>query len=133
MNKTIVRGIRNHNPMNLRITNTSWNGKIKGDDKSFETFKSAEYGIRAGAKVLITYQKKYELNTVNQLINRFAPPIENDTNSYAQHIAANLGVGIDEPINVKDNLYILISSIIKHENGDNPYSKGTILEGIAMV
>lgn len=132
MEKT-VRGVRNKNPMNLRISANAWNGKVQGDDKSFETFASVEYGIRAGAKTLITYQERHGLNTVNEIINRFAPPFENDTNSYAVHVASVLGVGLDEPIDVKQNLFPLVSSIIKHENGFNPYSEETIKNGIALV
>ena len=131
--KTLARGIRNKNPMNLRKTNIPWDGKTKGTDKSFETFISAKYGIRAGAKVLLNYQSKYGLDTVNQIINRFAPPNENDTNSYAVHVAKSLGVSPDEPISVQDNLFNLVSAIITHENGVNPYSDVTIQQGLALV
>jgi len=129
----LARGIRNNNPLNLRKTNINWEGKISGKDKSFETFITPEYGIRAGAKILINYQELYNLNTVNQVINRFAPASENDTKSYIDHIANELEVGPNDPIIVKDNLFKIIKTMIKHENGINPYTTGQILEGIAMV
>lgn len=129
----LARGIRNNNPMNLRITNTAWNGKVKGDDKSFETFSNPRYGIRAGAKVLLNYQSLHGLNTVDEIINRFAPPFENNTNAYAEHVASALGVGVHERIIVADNLEPLVNAIIKHENGVNPYSDETIKGGLALV
>lgn len=131
--ENLARGLRNKNPLNIRKTDIKWNGKIDGEDKSFETFVSPEYGIRAGAKLLINYQDKHDLNTVEEIINRFAPPHENDTNSYAQHVADEIGVGLNEPIDVTDHLHTMIKTMIKHENGVNPYSDDLIATGIAMV
>ena len=66
-------------------------------------------------------------------MNRYAPSSENDTQSYIKHIAESLGVGVDEPINIKDNLFTLVKTIIKHENGINPYPDNIIHDGLAMV
>lgn len=129
----LARGIRNNNPMNLRKSSNAWQGKTEGTDESFETFVTPEYGIRAGAKTLITYQDRYSLNTVNDIINRFAPPIENNTNAYAEHVASELGVDVNAPIDVRSHLFELVSAIIKHENGVNPYSDSTIQGGLALV
>jgi hypothetical protein len=128
----LTRGIRNNNPMNLRKTDINWDGKVPGSDESFETFKSPQYGIRAGAKVLLNYQRLHGLDTINKIINRFAPPSENDTNAYAEHVSKVLGVGLDERINVDQYLHNLVSVIIKHENGVNPYGE-EIREGLALV
>lgn len=133
----LPRGIRNNNPLNLREGAddlTVWKGEHAQDlDKSFEEFTDPEYGIRAGARVLINYQKRHGLNTVHEIINRFAPPSENDTNSYAEHVAQAIGVGIHDPINVEDHLYTMIKTMIVHENGVNPYTTGQILNGISMA
>lgn len=129
----IPRGIRNNNPLNIRKTAIKWDGKIDGQDKSFETFTNPEYGIRAAAKLLLNYQAYHGLNTVEQIINRFAPPSENDSNSYADHVANEIGVEVDQPIKVEDHLYTMLKTMIVHENGTNPYSQGQILNGIAMV
>ncbi len=127
------RGIRNNNPMNLRKSTISWQGKVEGTDTSFETFVTPEYGIRAGAKVLMTYQSKYALKSVREIINRFAPPIENNTDSYIKHVASVLNVDEDEPINIKEHLIALITTIIKHENGIQPYDSQTIKNGVSMA
>ena len=129
----LARGLRNNNPMNIRKTDIDWDGKTTGSDESFETFIDPVYGIRAGAKLLINYQDRYNLNTVNDIIGRFAPPSENNTNSYAEHVASAIGVDVNQPINVQDHLHTMIKTMIKHENGVNPYSDNLISNGIAMV
>jgi len=133
----LPRGIRNHNPLNLREgaeDTTVWKGEHAQDlDSSFEEFTDPVYGIRAGARVLMNYQDRHGLNTVDQIINRFAPPTENDTNSYAEHVADAIGVGVHDPINVRDHLYVMIKTMIKHENGVQPYSAGQIIKGINLA
>ncbi|WP_206732679.1 hypothetical protein [Halarcobacter ebronensis] len=130
---TEPRGIRNNNPMNIRKSSNDWQGKIVGEDTAFETFVSPAYGIRAGAKTLLNYQKFYGLNTVNQIISRFAPASENNTNAYATHVADYLGVGLNEPITVKDRIYDLVTVIILHENGYNPYDTQVINSGVSLA
>lgn len=130
-----ARGLRNCNPGNLRI-GQPWQGQVEGEDKSFCTFQSAEYGIRALCKLLLTYYRKYELNTVKDIINRYAPASENDSEGYQHHVAACLDVGVNQCINVEDRAVMraLLVAIIKHENGSCPYDaeidKGMELAGI---
>lgn len=132
---TMPRGIRNNNPLNIKISSTVWQGKTVGTDSTFETFSSAEYGIRAGAKILLTYQQKYGLNTIKDIINRFAPTIENDTNAYVNHIAQQMGISTSKSISVKDidTLIPLVTAMIKHENGMQPYSAEQIAIGVSMA
>jgi len=128
------RGIRNNNPLNLEKTADNWKGEIERTDTRFMTFSSPEYGIRAGGKLLMNYQRLYNLDTMKKVIDRFAPPFENDTNAYAEHIAESLGVNVDDKITIsKDNLLPILKAMIKHENGINPYSDETIISGIALV
>ncbi|MBI9109907.1 structural protein [Maridesulfovibrio ferrireducens] len=127
------RGIRNHNPGNIRH-GAKWNGLAEEQlDKSFCTFKTPEHGIRAMGKILITYQDKYGLDTVSGIIDRWAPPIENDTNAYAEHVAKQLEVGVDEPIVVRSFLDKLCTAIIRHENGVQPYDIATVQRGVNMA
>lgn len=130
------RGIRNNNPGNIRKSKDAWEGlKATQTDNAFFQFTDAKYGIRAIGKILINYQKKYGINTVSGIINRWAPAIENNTASYINHISSLLKVAPDEPINVNDTetLVTLINGIIKHENGINPYSDKTVREGVALI
>lgn len=127
------RGIRNNNPGNIRISNANWMGKVTGADSAFETFSHPVYGIRALARILKNYQSKYSLNTVSQLLNRWAPPVENDTRSYAAAVAKKLGVGVDQVIQVDAYLPQLVDAIIHHENGIQPYTPALIEQGIKLA
>lgn len=121
------RGIRNNNPLNIRISTNKWEGKITPNtDGSFEQFKTPEDGIRAGAKLLLVYNAHYKLSTVHGLINRFAPGNENDTRAYALEVAKDIGVTLNQTIDVDDykTMSALIKAMIDYENdGDGcPYS-----------
>ena len=127
------RGIRNNNPGNIRH-GARWDGLAEVQaDHAFCTFISPEYGIRAMGKILLTYQRKYGIDTVAGIIGRWAPPNENDTGSYAAHVAESLGVDPDEKISVHSNLQGLVLAIIQHENGQQPYDIATIQRGVEMA
>ena len=81
------RGIRNNNPLNIRRSATHWQGARKEQkDKSFVQFESMAYGYRAAWKILQTYYETFRRNnqpfTVRNIISRWAPPNENDTEAY---------------------------------------------------
>lgn len=130
-----MRGIRNNNPGNIRHGD-AWQGLAEPQtDSSFCVFRSPEYGIRALAKVLLNYEKKYGLNTVRKIVSRYAPENENDTESYIKSVAGQLGVDTDEPITVRDKatLLVLVKAIIRHENGEQPYSNEILIKGLEMA
>lgn len=133
--KKLIRGERNNNPGNIRISASTWLGKIpvaQNTDGSFEQFDTAENGIRALGKLLLGYASKYGLNTVRGLINRFAPPVENVTSAYISAVANELGVSPDAPLALKDSatLFALSKAIIRHENGRVNFADSTIQEGV---
>ena len=128
------RGIRNNNAGNLENNGIDWVGLSPSQtDNRFYQFTDAKYGIRALARVLKTYESRYGINTVAGIINRWAPPHENDTLSYQKHVAQVLGVAIDQPFDVSNNLVTLTEAIIIHENGSNPYSMDLIVEGVSLA
>jgi len=127
------RGIRNNNAGNIRH-GAKWQGlAAEQTDSAFCTFTDPVYGIRAMGKILLNYQSRYGINTVRGIIDRWAPPVENDTEAYIEHVADDLRVGIDEPIVIADNLVGLIKAIIYHENGINPYADSLIMEGARLA
>lgn len=125
-----VRGMRNKNPMNVVKSSIKWDGEAEGTDPTFETFKTYSYGIRAGAKLLVNYQRLHGINTVEGLIHRYAPSHENPTGAYINHVAKAVGVAPDEPIDVKANLYKLVRAIIAFEIGAVPFSSWYIKQSI---
>jgi hypothetical protein len=127
-----TRGERNNNPGNIRISPINWQGKIGGADRSFETFADPRAGIRALAVNLRTYQNVHGLNTVRQLVTRWAPATENDTGAYVRAVAAAMGVGPDDAINLaeRQTLADLVTAIIKHENGRVIYAASEIVDAV---
>ncbi len=136
MNQQIPRGIRNNNPGNIRWGD-NWQGLKKDgkqQDSSFCVFTNAVYGIRALAKVLKNYQRLYGLNTPRKIINRYAPPNENQTLAYINSVAQQLGMTPDTEVNLTETgvLTVFIKAIIRHENGIQPYKDETIQKGIEL-
>lgn len=125
------RGIRNNNPLNIR-KGQDWQGEVQGNDTDFETFESPEYGIRAAARIINNYETLYGLNTVRGIVSRWAPASENDTESYIESVASAVGVSPDTPLTDTDTP-ALISAMILHENGEQPYSMDTIAAGVALA
>ncbi|EGT3587641.1 structural protein [Proteus mirabilis] len=129
-----ARGERNNNPGNIRH-GSKWQGlSAQQTDKDFCQFVSPEYGIRAIYKLLQTYQKKYELNTVESIIDRYAPPNENNTTGYINRAAKDIGVSVNEPINVssKPVAIALATAIVGVELGYQPYSP-KVFEGAWLL
>lgn len=117
----LPRGIRNNNPGNIRI-GQKWQGRVTSfeqTDQSFDQFIDPTWGIRALAALLVNYQDKYKLNTVRGIIDRWAPPNENDTASYINQVAKAVQVKPDQPLDLHryETLRPLVESIIRHENG----------------
>lgn len=140
MAKQQPRGIRNNSPGNIDRTNprTPWQGAVLAEDLTdprFEQFTHPKWGIRAICRVLVTYQDRHGLNSVREIIDRWAPPVENNTEAYIQAVSRKLGVGADDAISVHDyaTMRELVLAIIRHENGVQPYSGAVIDEGLRLA
>ena len=120
MNDHFPRGIRNHNPGNIRLSKIRWQGqKPQQFDSDFIEFESAVMGLRALMKTLLTYFRRHQLDTVQAIINRWAPPHENATDHYAGHVSKRLEVTRTTRLNLEDEstLMGLAKAIVMHENG----------------
>jgi len=129
------RGIRNNNPGNIRISDADWMGKVKDNtDGAFEQFTHPKWGIRAMHKILQSYNKR-GVDTVQEIIETWAPPVENKTQFYVAHICYVLDVRPTTPLNIwNPNVAIpLIQGIIEHENGEQPYSTAVIKDGLELA
>ena len=139
-----IRGIRNNNPGNLRISNVAWEGKIsreKNTDGSFEQFCAPEFGIRALVKNALNYQNKYNLWTPRAMIWKWAPPNENNSDKYvtdvvnmfhsssypkAKEIEADTSFSMTDP----ELAYCMTCGIISKECGIQPYPDSVIKRAI---
>lgn len=119
---TIPRGVSNNNPGNLiRTTTDKWQGvSALQTDPRFWNFDEAVYGIRAIARQLISYQDKHGCKTVQDAINRYAPPSDNNpTDIYAENVAHAIGLGFGESVDWHkyEHLRPGLEAIIAQENG----------------
>lgn len=117
------RGIRINNPGNIRRDATAWQGESTlQDDPDFLRFDTPELGLRALMKIIINYQAKYEIEHIQGLIYRWAPPSENDSNAYVADIASHCCVAPTAyfDVEVPDNLIRIAQAIVHHENGNCP-------------
>jgi hypothetical protein len=123
----LPRGIRNHNASNIEHQPANkWQGLADPpSDGRFCVFKSEVWGLRALAVLLIRYYDKYDCDTTAKIINRWAPPVENDTGAYAAAVAKRLKRGPHDPVNLHEyaDLLAIMKGIVTHENG-NPKPHG---------
>ena len=88
------RGIRNCNPLNIRRSKDKWQGlSALQEDREFFKFESIEWGWRAAFVILCrTYYGKYGLKTIRDLVSRWAPAKENNTEAYIRHVSDYTGI-----------------------------------------
>lgn len=117
--KSLPRGYRNNNPLNIRISNNNWQGKITPNtDGAFEQFKSMAYGFRAGFVLLRNYIAQGD-NTIRRIISRWAPASENNTANYINIVVGQSGIGADVVIaqTDKSKLIKIAHAMSAVENG----------------
>lgn len=117
--KVEPRGIRNKNPLNIRIGNT-WLGEVpEPNDPDFEQFVSMEYGLRAGFILLRRYIRHYKRKTIADIIKAWAPSSENNTASYIASISKLTGIPTDKELDYFDQetMIDLVYAMCKVECG----------------
>lgn len=129
-------GMRNNNPGNIRSSIIPWVGQI-GSENGFCTFKDISYGLRAMAVDLSNKISKDGLDTITEIITKYAPPSENDTAAYISKVSDLTGWDADALITFNSaNLANLMKAQIEVEQGSNYsglISNADILQGITMM
>lgn len=113
------RGIRNNNPLNIRIGNT-WLGEVPNPtDSDFEQFVNVVYGLRAAFCILRRYIRRYHRNTIAKIITAWAPASENDTVLYISKVATQVGIDPDATIHYEDTetMFSLVQAMAIQECG----------------
>ena len=136
----LPRGIRNHNPLNIRRTaKDQWKGLAEVQtDRAFCQFKSLEYGWRAAFYLLTrTYYHKYRLYTIRTIIRRWAPSIENNTEVYIANVSRLTGISPDEPLGIPSDQparwMMLGAAMAIQENGTSSLDYFAMLRGWELV
>ena len=142
----MTRGLRNNNPLNIRLNNTCWQGMcMEQTDDDFVQFTTMAYGYRAAWRILFTYFYRFVSQhkpfTVGNIIARWAPPTENDTRTYIHTMEALTGIGKTEkllPPHIVESypkLSQLMAAMTTMENGIpmSAVDKDAILEGYRLA
>lgn len=115
----LPRGLRNHNPLNIR-KGEKWQGmSAVQTDRNFVVFDSNAYGYRAAFRLFKTYVKKYGCNTLRKIISRWAPPSENHTENYIKEVSRMSGIAQDAVIDLNDEeqMVAIVTAMAIVENG----------------
>lgn len=114
------RGLRNNNPGNIRINSDKFQGEIQPSrDKSFKQFETMAYGYRAMFVILRNYYLNYSLKTIRQMITRWAPPEENNTEKYIETVSRLSGIPDNEELNINSEkqMTAVVAAMSMVENG----------------
>ena len=140
--KKLPRGVRNCNPGNIRRPpkkleeQDRFDGEIRPSrDPDFRTFVKMAYGYRAMFRILRTYKNNYKLNTLEQMIYRWAPPTvdDNKTEDYVRNVSEWSGIAPDQIVDVSNMTIMcrLVAAMSRQENGipadENEVRDGWIL------
>ena len=77
------------------------------------------YGYRAMFVLLDSYSRRYGLCTIRQMLNRYAPPVENFTEGYIRFVSEKTGIAPDEIINTRADrdMVPVVAAMSQIENG----------------
>ena len=125
-----MRGLSNNNPGNIRISKVKYLGEITpSKDKAFKQFSTMAWGYRAMFVLLHTYHKN-GYKTIRQMINRYAPPIENHTENYIKFVADSAKISAGIEINTLNEIVMIpIVSAMSHMENGIPAGKEQVQEG----
>lgn len=117
------RGLRNNNPGNIRRSKVRYLGEVTPSrDAEFKEFQTMAYGYRAMFVLLDSYRRRYGLNTIRTMINRYAPSSENFTKGYIRFVSTSTGVSPDEVLDTQcaKDMIPVVAAMSKIENGVSP-------------
>lgn len=126
-------GLRRNNLTNIRKTHINWDGEVEyNPEEDYEQFESPEHSIRATRKILNNYVNN-GYNTIDKIINRWAPSVENPTKNYVNFISNKMKISPNEVLNLKDEntLFNLTNNMVYFENGEYVDPK-IIKKGLSM-
>lgn len=129
------RGVRNNNPGNLE-GNQGFQGFTGTDAGGYAQFSDPDSGLRAMAINLRNQQDIHGLDTVQDIVSKYAPASDNNpTSAYVASVAKALDVDPDTKIDLHDPtvLATLQTAMIKQENGVVPYSGKQIMHAAQLA
>lgn len=123
LDMTVPRGIRNNNPLNIRINKYLYDGEVPSSlrtDKSFKQFFEMKFGLLAAYKLLQNSYINKGYNTIEKIVNRWAPPSENATLKYIDFVSTKTKISKNKQLipgsyEYKTELALIIQAMTKKE------------------
>ena len=118
--RKMSRGLRNNNPLNIRRNSTQWQGLAAvQSDRDFFVFTAPEWGYRAAIKTLQNYKKLHNLETLGDMISRWAPNNENNTMGYIAAVCMRTGLSREHKVDVnkESEMCSIVEAMSFVENG----------------
>ena len=112
--------------------------KKEQTDPAFCQFENLVYGWRAAFRLLTrTYYHTYRLFTIRAIVNKWAPPNENNTRAYVENVSRLTGIDPDEPLGIpsdKPGRWIALGAAMAiQENGITSIDWFAMLRGWEMA
>lgn len=89
--------IGKNNPFNIRKGTSKWVGQT-GIRRGFCEFDTLEHGVRAAAIIIFRSYWRKGFQSPHDIINRFAPPVENNTSAYVVYMCTKLNLLPTKPV-----------------------------------
>lgn len=109
-----------NNPGNIEKTTglNKWRGEYECSRPRFACFDTMPNGYRAMFVLLRNYISD-GYNTIEKILNRWAPPVENDTGAYIRNVQSWSGVNAYQAIDKDDidTLEKIVTAMSRMENG----------------
>ncbi len=107
-----------------------WRGLIGHNDAGFCLFQTAKRGARAMYITIMDYIVNDNCNNIDDIINRYAPDSENNTEAYIKFVAHNVGIPRDsDSVKQSWNLYLVGKAISDYEGKSKFHVISTYLVG----
>jgi len=132
----LTTGERHLNPLNVKAPRQPyWKGQVDRDSRGHAVFDDLRFGIRAGIIILRSYWTVHDLQTIEQILARWAPvtdtigslagAAQNDPGDYAIFVAKRVGISPRTKLDIfttagaiknEAQLFILFNAMARYEN-----------------
>lgn len=105
------------NPLNIRTSSAfNWVGQT-GATRGFCDFQSVEYCRRAGLYLLMRSYRRAGVVRLGEILHRFAPVSENDTERYISFVCARTGFNANMTLMMDSDFAAVLAAMEIYEQG----------------
>ena len=107
-----------NNWLNIRfLSGNNWKGQI-GQQEGFCHFDTVGHGLRAG-RIILEHYFREGIDTIEQVISKYAPSTENDTEGYIKNVCDWANMPRDFCLAVTDIPHLIVA-MCRKETGNVP-------------